>query len=91
FIAFGGHKNAAGFSISKELFPAFREKILTEVNTQDFSNYKKEIAVDKLVKLDEIGFHFVDSMNRFKPFGMGNPKPLFLIEDFIPSKVSFLG
>ncbi len=91
FLAFGGHKNAAGFSISKELFPKFREQILAEVNAQDFSNYKKEIIVDKVVKLDEVGFHLVDSMNRFKPFGMGNPKPLFLIHDFCPSKVSFLG
>lgn len=91
FLAFGGHKNAAGFSIAKELFPTFREKILEEVNTQDFSGYKKEILVDKIVPLDEIGFHLVDSMNRFKPFGMGNPKPLFLIEDFIPQKISFLG
>ena len=47
--------------------------------------------MDKVVNLDEVGFHIVDSMNRFKPFGMGNPKPLFLIEDFIPTKVSFLG
>ena len=91
FLAFGGHKNAAGFSISKELFPTFREKILAEVNAQDFSGYKKEIQVDKVLKLDEIGFNIVESMNRFKPFGMGNPKPLFLIDDFSPSKVSFLG
>ena len=61
------------------------------MNAQDFSNYKKEIIVDKVVKLDEIGFHLIETMKKYKPFGMGNPKPLFLIEDVIPSKISFLG
>lgn len=44
-----------------------------------------------MLSLDEIGFKLIEAMNRFKPFGMGNPKPLFFIENFLPQKVSFLG
>jgi single-stranded-DNA-specific exonuclease len=91
FIAFGGHRQAAGFSILKEKYSEFREKITAELNAQDFSKYKKEIHIDKCLRLDEIGFNFLEKINHFKPFGMGNPKPLFLIEDFISDGVKFLG
>jgi len=50
------------------------------MNKRDFSVHKKELTVDKSIALDEIGFKLIASMNRFKPFGMGNKKPLFIIE-----------
>jgi len=90
FIAFGGHKQAAGFSISKEKFPEFQEKIILELNSLDFSGYKKELYVDKVIKLDEIGFKLIEETQKFKPFGMWNPKPLFLIKDFEMEGVKFL-
>ncbi len=90
FIAFGWHKQAAGFSISKEKFPEFRTKITRKLNSFDFSQYKKELQVDKSINLDEIGFKLLESMENFKPFWMGNTKPLFIAENFIPQKISFL-
>ena len=91
FIAFWWHKAAAGFSISKEKFPEFQEKITEELNAQDFSKHSKELQVDKCIKLDQIGFKLLESMNKIKPFGMGNTKPLFLVEDFEADKISFIG
>ncbi len=90
FIAFWWHKNAAGFSVSVENFPILQEKILQEVNMLDFSQHIPEIIIDKIVSLDEIGFRFLEQQNRFIPFGMGNPKPRYLIENFIPETFSFL-
>jgi len=52
------------------------------LNALDFTVHKKELIVDKIIKLDEIGFKLIDQTTRFKPFGMGNPKPLFLIQDY---------
>ncbi|NDK10295.1 single-stranded-DNA-specific exonuclease RecJ [Candidatus Gracilibacteria bacterium] len=91
FITFGGHKQAAGFSILKTDFPEFQKNIIAEMNKRDFSVHKKELTVDKSIALDEIGFKLIASMNRFKPFGMGNKKPLFIIEGYVPEKISFLG
>lgn len=90
FIAYGGHKQAAGLSISKENFPKFKSSVLKKLNAQDFSQYTKEIEVDKIVSLDEIGFSLIREQNKFKPFGMGNTKPLYMIQDFTPEKISFL-
>lgn len=89
-IAFGWHKQAAGFSILKKDFPAFQKAMIADVNSQDFSNYKKQLTVDKIIKLDEIGFKLIEQTAKYKPFGMGNPKPLFLIKDFEMEWVKFL-
>ncbi|PZM86427.1 single-stranded-DNA-specific exonuclease RecJ [Candidatus Gracilibacteria bacterium] len=91
FISFGGHKQAAGFSISKEKFAEFKTKILTEVNSLDFSKNKKQINVDKIVKLEELGFGFLNKINKYKPFGLGNEKPIFLVKNLEYEKIEFLG
>lgn len=90
FIAYGGHKQAAGFSILKEKYPEFKEKLVSELNALDFSQYKKELHIDAVISLDEIGFKLIERTNAFKPFGMGNPKPLFLIKNYEVEGVKFL-
>lgn len=90
FIGFGWHKQAAWFSISKEKFPEFQKKILYEINKLDFSHNKKILKIDKVVRLQELGFRFLKQVNRFKPFGMWNPKPLFMIENLQYEKIEFL-
>ncbi len=90
FIAFGWHKQAAGFSISRDKFPEFKTKILWEVNKIDFSKHKKKLDIDKLVSLNEIWFNFLSKVNKYKPYGMWNPKPLFMVEDLDYTRVSFM-
>lgn len=91
FIAFWGHKQAAWFSIKREKFAEFKTKIIQDMNARDFTQYKKEILVDKIVKLEELGFSFLKKINRFKPYGIGNTKPVFIIEDLQYEKVEILG
>jgi single-stranded-DNA-specific exonuclease len=90
FIWFGGHKQAAWFSISKEKFAEFKTKIINEINKQDFKKYKKEIKIDKLVKLEELWFNFLNKVNKYKPFGIWNTKPVFLVENLVYEKLEFL-
>lgn len=90
FLAFGWHKQAAWFSISKEKFSEFKSDILKEVNLLNFSNNKKEIDITKIINLDELGFNFLNKVNKFKPFWMGNPKPFFMLEDLKDFKIEFL-
>jgi single-stranded DNA-specific DHH superfamily exonuclease len=66
----------------KKDFPEFQKKFTEHMNAQDFSAHRKEVSVDKVIKLDEIGFKLIQQTQKYKPFGMGNPKPLFLIKDF---------
>jgi single-stranded-DNA-specific exonuclease len=91
FLAFGGHKQAAGFSIAREKFGEFKTKVLQELNAIDFSKNRKEIVVDKVVNLNELGFGFLYKMNKFKPYGIGNKKPLLMVENLDFESVSILG
>jgi len=90
FVAFWWHKQAAGFTIEKSRFTEFKSIAYRELDWQSFSKNKKIIEVDKIVDLRELGFRFVNSMNRFKPFGIGNKKPVFMLKDFDSYKLRFL-
>lgn len=91
FIAFGGHKQAAWFSIKKENFEVFQKLFLAEINALDFSQYKKQLQVDKVLSLSEFWFHIIDTLSKYKPYGIGNQKPLFLLKDFEYQTINFLG
>jgi single-stranded DNA-specific DHH superfamily exonuclease len=54
---------------------------LAEINAVNLSHHKKQIVIDKVVNLNEIGFSFLYKMNKFKPYGIGNTKPLLMVED----------
>jgi single-stranded-DNA-specific exonuclease len=90
FIGYGWHKQAAWFSIKKENFVEFRSKITTEINKLDFSRHKKVIDVDKVIRLEELWFSFLAKVNKYKPFWIGNPKPLFMVENLEYEKIEFL-
>jgi len=90
FLAFWGHKQAAGFSISKDKFSEFKTDILKEVNKLNLSEHKKNIQITKIVKLNELGFNFIAKINKFKPFWMWNLKPVFMLENLSDYKLEFL-
>ena len=90
FIAFGWHKQAAWFSIEKSKFQEFREKISLDINSLDFSDNKKVLDVTKVVRLDELWFNFLKEVNKFKPYGIWNPKPFFMLENLDYEKLDFM-
>lgn len=90
FIAFGGHKQAAGFSIEKSRFDDFKKNVLAKVNSLDFSANKKTMTVDKIIEPLDISFSLLDKINKYKPFWIGNKKPFLMIKDFEFDKIDFL-
>lgn len=90
FVAFWGHKQAAWFTILKSKFEDFKKEILKEVNKIDFTNHKKTIEIDKIIRPEDIWFNFLNKINKYKPFWMGNKKPVFLIKNLNYEKISYL-
>lgn len=79
---FGGHQLAAGFSIDFERIDAFRR----EMNRLAAEKIRHEaigpvLAVDSLLPLADIDERLVAALERLKPFGHGNPRPLFMTRD----------
>jgi single-stranded-DNA-specific exonuclease len=90
FITFGWHEWAAWFSIKKENFIEFKTKITKEINLINFLEHKKELQIDKVVRLDELWFNFLDKINIYKPYWIWNLKPLFIVENLDYIKLDFL-
>lgn len=76
FRAFGGHKMACGLSIDEDRLKDF----IVDVNNN--SNLAKEdllkkIYIDSVVPLEDVNFNMISDLEILKPYGNGNPKPIF--------------
>ncbi len=80
FESFGGHKYAAGLSIPAEriglLVDRLEQNVRAWTNEEDFI---PEISLDASLRVDEITPELVHDIGRLKPFGVGNPAPVFEI------------
>lgn len=77
-IVYGGHSKAAGVEIERDELENFREKINASIGKdlcpQDFI---PTIEVDAPLSFDNIDMELVEGLEKLKPYGEGNPKPLF--------------
>jgi single-stranded-DNA-specific exonuclease len=89
---FGGHPQAAGFTVSETNIEIFRDNLLKladeEISEHDI--IRKEI-VDGELSLSEISWDLITWIERFSPFGYKNPTPKFIIEKAEIADVGFVG
>ncbi len=80
--SFGGHRHAAGVSLPEERLPEFRVCVEEAVaRTLSSSDLVPVIDIDCIVSLEECDFDLVKHMKRMRPFGAGNPEPVFGTRD----------
>jgi single-stranded-DNA-specific exonuclease len=76
--SFGGHRHAAGVSLEEDKLPEFRDCVETAVsNSLTADDLVPVIDIDSLVTLGECDFDLVKHMKQMRPFGAGNPEPVF--------------
>ncbi len=75
----GGHEMAAGLSIREENLIAFRRRF-TEHMLAAAGNGEllPRLAIDAEVSLGELTLELLESYEMLRPFGNGNPQPVFL-------------
>lgn len=77
----GGHKGAAGFSITKENIPLFierMEKLLIDLP----EDVEQILEIDAEVEKKELKKSLVRQLQKFEPCGHQNPQPLFVGRGF---------
>lgn len=77
---FGGHSQAAGFSILKENLETFKKKINEIIcEKYDLENFLPSNIYDMEIDESEITKALIEELDLLEPYGLGNPKPIFLI------------
>jgi len=78
-LRYGGHKYAAGLSISEEKIPEFRKRFKQIAKEQlNFNDMTPKLPIDAEIELDDIDMDFVRAIEMFAPFGPQNTCPIFL-------------
>lgn len=86
---FGGHHGAGGFVIKPEkvdFLESELEKIMGEGEQIEY-----EEVVDQRINLDDIDLKLAEEIQKLAPFGVGNAKPVFLLENVSFSNLRPLG
>ncbi len=88
---FGGHKYAAGLTLSVDNVPAFQQKFEQVVRSRiEEIHLKPVIEIDDVLLLDQIHYKFYNILKQMAPFGPGNPEPVFRISNVYADEVTVL-
>ncbi|MDP6852982.1 MAG: single-stranded-DNA-specific exonuclease RecJ [Candidatus Marinimicrobia bacterium] len=75
---FGGHPIAAGLSLQKEKFDAFKATFLkvaeNQISTEELT---PTIMVDSELNLEDLDHRMLKFLNSMEPYGPGNMRPIF--------------
>lgn len=79
FSHFGGHSQAAGFTMPTRNLPRLQQALLEMATTQlDGVDLRPKLDIDVEVILSDLGGDTFPIMQKLAPFGSGNPAPTFL-------------
>jgi len=83
-IDVGGHKQAAGFTLTKKqlfIFIAVAIKLANKLIKE--KDLERKIETDLKIPISKINLDLVKSLEVLEPFGMGNPRPTFYSEGIL--------
>lgn len=90
--SFGGHAQAGGFNVKKKDLAEFKEKLIEYANKKLADNeLKPSLVIDCFLNPEEISFEFIEKMNKLKPFGIENARPVFIMEGLEPYFIDQVG
>lgn len=81
FIKFGGHKAAAGLSMPQENLEPFKERMNEYLAKIPEIQRTKQNFYDIEISFNDINRQLVKELEQMEPFGMGNPRPVFIMKD----------
>ena len=92
YLTFGGHKEAAGFSMSplvvegyKEALRAAADQMLTDQDLMPI------LELDSELDISDMTLDLADSLHKLSPFGPTNPSPLFYAKNMRPISFKTVG
>jgi single-stranded-DNA-specific exonuclease len=78
FTRFGGHAQAAGFSVAAENIPELARRFEAHARgVLALGDLEPVLRVDATLNLSEVDWPLYEQLLQLEPFGMGNPTPVF--------------
>lgn len=90
-LRFGGHAQAAGFSLEEKNAQKFKENLLKLAANISDEDLLKKLRIDAVIKPQDVTIPTINEVESLRPFGPGNPTPNFLLEDLTVHEKSFMG
>lgn len=90
FTKFGGHAQAAGFSLPKDKLSELRRR-LNENSRLTEADFREKLRIDAELPFSYVSPQLLDQFALLEPFGNGNPKPLFAKRDLLLCSARMLG
>ncbi len=77
-VRFGGHSQAAGFTVLSSAIPQLKSR-LEDYSTQSLEHQglERTVEIDAVIDLAELDERMVRWINDLEPFGPGNARPVF--------------
>ncbi|HAS84523.1 MAG TPA: single-stranded-DNA-specific exonuclease RecJ [Candidatus Yonathbacteria bacterium] len=91
FIDVGGHEEAGGFSVSSDAIHTLEDELVKAYQLMRKEKENAERSVDMELTLSEVNWVNWKQIEKFAPFGMANPKPVFFFEKVKISEARFFG
>lgn len=85
FTRYGGHEAAAGVSVERARFAEMDERLQKTV-AREYKDLDKEVDDTIYYDLEIDTSQVVETLQeleKYEPFGEGNPKPVFLVKNFV--------
>lgn len=88
---YGGHKMAAGFSLKTELIPELDKRLQEIMENYDSDTLTPVIRVDAKMNLGDVKESLFLDIENLRPYGSGNPEPIFEFENLSVEKIKNIG
>ena len=92
FLAYGGHHFSGGFTLADSSIHTFPQRMIdAHVSLGTEAVVHEPYQVDSTLTLDDLTEEFFLLQAKCAPFGLGNPKPLYLFKEVEPISVEMFG
>lgn len=88
---FGGHRGAGGFSVQKDQIHFLEEKLLEVFENNQSEEIEEDYKIDATILIDDVNKENYSVIEKLAPFGVGNPKPTFLLKKIRIDNVNEFG
>ena len=79
---FGGHAQAAGFSLKKENLEKFKKSMINIAKKEITDEMLiPELRIDMIVNPEDISYELMNTVDKLKPYGYRNPKPNMMMSN----------